>query len=94
MWSADGDGGVEGDDEMTDVLNPLKKGPIVILRQITISLLKTPELIAAAVLALIQDITDRRLGTPIGTIPKMLNTSIQKSGYSPSKNASKIPHMR
>ena len=31
VWSADRDGGVEGDDEMTNVLNPFKKNRIVIL---------------------------------------------------------------
>ena len=32
MWGADGDGGVEGDDEMTNILNSLKKRRIATLQ--------------------------------------------------------------
>ena len=44
------------------------------------------------VLILAQDITLRTLGTPVGTIPRILNTSAQNSGYDPSKNSFKHPH--
>ena len=40
-------------------------------------------------LTLTQDSNFRRLGAPMGTIPIMLNTSIQNNGYNPSKNSFK-----
>ena len=89
MWSADRDGSVEYDDEMTNILNPLKKGRIDILQQIRIMMQQ-----GAALLTLTHDITLRRLGTPIGTIARMLNTSAQNTGYGPSKKSFKLPHMR
>ena len=47
-----------------------------------------------AVLTLSQLITLRRHGAPIGTIPIMLNTSIQNNGYNPSKNPFNFPNAR
>ena len=46
------------------------------------------------VLTLTQVITLRRHGAPIGTIPIILNTSIQNSRYSPSKNPFNFPNAR
>ena len=85
MWSADRDGDVEGDDEMTDILDPLKERCIDILHGIQNHFGGD----LRAVLTLNHDITLRRLGAPIGTIPMMLNTSIQNIGYNPSKNSFK-----
>ena len=44
------------------------------------------------VLTLTQDNNPRGLGTPIGTVPIMLNTSTQNKGYNPSKNSFKLPN--
>ena len=88
MWSADRDGDVEGDDETTDILKSLKERGIDILQGIQNHFEAQHGGLRAA-LTLTHDITLRRLGAPIGTIPMMLNTAIQNIGYNPSKNSFK-----
>ena len=88
MWSAEGDGSVKGDQEMTNILNSLKKCWIRILQPVEIAL----ECKVAARLTLTQDTNFRSLGIPIGTIPIMLNTSIQNNPYNPPKNFFKLPN--
>ena len=68
MWSADGDGVVKSDQEMTNILNSLKKPWIRILQPIRISL---ESKLAASwdVLTLTHDSNLPRLRAPIGTIP-------------------------
>src|SRR5258706_6165015 len=44
-------------------------------------------------LTLAHDITRRRLGTPIRTIPIRLNTSTQNNPYNSSKNSFKYSHI-
>ncbi len=73
---------MKSDQEMTNILNSLKNPCIRILMPVEITL----ERKLVARLTLTQDSNFRRLGTPIGTIPIMLNTSIQNNGYNPSKN--------
>jgi len=81
---------VKSDQEMTNILNYFKKRWIRILQPIEITL----ESKLAARLTLTQDSNFRRLGTPIGTISIMLNTSIQNNGYNPSKNFFKLSNTR
>src|SRR5882757_3489512 len=47
-----------------------------------------------AELTVAHEITRRRLGAPIGTIPIILNTSTQTNTYNPSKNSFNFPHTR
>ena len=83
MWSADGDGNLKSDQEMTNILNSLRNRRIRILQPpVDITL----ECKLTARFTMIQDSIFRGLGAPIGTIPTMLNTSIQNNGYDPSKN--------
>src|SRR5258708_31143986 len=87
MWSAHGDRSPECVDETTSPLNYLSKHQIPILHQIRFAF----ENQVGALLTLITvDLTLRRLGSPIGTIPIMLNTSIQNNAYGPSKNVLKL----
>src|SRR6266404_6247253 len=87
MWSAHGDRGAKSVDQTTNTLNSLSKHQIPILHQIRSPFQYQP----GALLTLTTvDLTLRRLGTPIGTIPIMLNTSIQNNPYGPSKNLLKL----
>ena len=79
---------MKSDQEMTNILNSLKKRWIRILQPVEITL----ECKQAARLTLTQESNFRRFGTPIGTIPMMLNTSIQNNTYDPSKNFFKFPN--
>jgi len=85
MWSAHRDRGAESVDETTNVLNSLSKRRIDTLHQIRFTLNAHVSQVSVLTLTMV-DITLRRLGTPIGTIPIMLNASIQNNAYGPSKN--------
>ncbi len=74
MWSAGRDRDVEVDDETTDILDSVKERCIDILQGIQ-NYLGTHG--GEAILTLTHKITLQRLRAPIGTIPIMLNTSIQ-----------------
>ena len=93
MWSADRDGDVEGDDETTDILNSLEEHCIGILQGIP-NHFGTQHGGLRVVLTLTHNITLRRLGAPVETIPIMLNTSVQSNGYNPSKNSFNLPNTR
>ena len=82
---------MEGDQEMTGILNSVKKCWIRTLSQI-VSIWNANWQQAGDVLTLTKDSTLRRPGAAIGTIPIMLNTSTQNNGYSPSKNSLKLPN--
>ena len=93
MRSTDRNRSVEGDDETTDVLHFIENRRIGVLHQQDhLRMQATGNL--GAVLTLAQDITSRRLGAPIGTIPMILNTSTQNNGYNPAINPSKLAHTR
>ena len=73
---------------MTNILNVLGNRWIRILQPVRI----TSEYKSAVRLTLTQDSNFRRRGTPTGTTPMRLNTSIQNTGYNPSKNSFKLPN--
>ena len=88
MWCAHRDGVAEGCDEMMNILDSLFKRQIAVLCQSYIRMtLKYNQLQAGVMLTLRQvNITLRRLGILVETIPIRLNTSIQNNGYHPSMN--------
>ena len=75
MWSTNKDGCEEGDYNTANILNSLNMVGIGILKE---SINNANQRKTGTVPTLTHDITLRRLGAPIGTIPIMLNTSIQE----------------